>query len=213
MGRKVTTFSVGVAHVVCGSLPVIVWVSRSRVDSNVLTPVHLKWTASSSLLSSLLIINSLPSRSSLPSDCSSESAFKRDFSIRYTDSPSPSSPGSVDPLVSCSWSRCWHNSPPCTWQSSHWRYLWPLFTRTDVRSIFIITLTNSSFWHIKLKTTFSINFFLISFLEALCHASYWSFPHRLLHTHTLVHTQILTCVPFTLKKTHYDATPVVIGLQ
>lgn len=53
---KVTVFAVGVAHVVRGPLTVIVWVSCSRVDSNVLTPVHLEWTASSLLSSSSLSI-------------------------------------------------------------------------------------------------------------------------------------------------------------
>ncbi len=60
--REVTAFAVGVAHVVRGPLTVIVWVSCSWVDSNVFAPVHLKWTASSSLLcsSSLSTVTHLP---------------------------------------------------------------------------------------------------------------------------------------------------------
>lgn len=48
-----TTSAVGVAHVVCGSVAAVVGVGGSRVDSDVLTPVHLTQgeTSSSSSLS------------------------------------------------------------------------------------------------------------------------------------------------------------------
>lgn len=137
---NVTAFSIRVAHVVCGPLTVIMWMSCSWVDSNILTPVHLKWTVSSSLLASSSLFTSHTSSVSVASNCLSASAFKWDFYICHTDSPSPLSPGSVDLFVSCSWFLCWHNSLPCTWQSSHWRYLWPLFTHTDVRNILNLAL-------------------------------------------------------------------------
>lgn len=123
--RKVTVFAVGVSHVVCGPLTVIVWVSGSWVDSNVLTPVHLKWIASSALLSSSSswIVTHLLRLYPL-----TLYHHSKDFLIWLSDSPSPLSPGFVDLFVSCSWFLCWHNSLPCTWQSSHWRYLWLLFT-------------------------------------------------------------------------------------
>ena len=44
-----TAFSIGVAHVVCGAVTVIVGMSRGCVDSYVLTPVHLPWGTSQSI--------------------------------------------------------------------------------------------------------------------------------------------------------------------
>lgn len=102
-----TTFAVGVAHVVCWSVTTVVWVGSSRVDSNVLTPIHLRQAIS-------FIINV-----SLASPAPQSQ-------IHSTLLLSPWSPNFEGRLVSWSWFLCWHNSLLCTWQSSRWHYLWPL---------------------------------------------------------------------------------------